>query len=298
MAVNYASSREGADNVVDAITKAGGTAVAVLGDLANAADMQRIFAETTHEAVTHFGEANGSIINIGSVVTSIIQPGGVIYTATKGAVDSITLTPRRSWLEEDPRQLSQSRHGGHGGHAYGWLHRLGAREMGCRSDTAWPSRAGRRHHTHRGVPGLRRFSLADRRDTFSLRRSPVSNRLTTFRRPMARTFRVPPHQVVADRRSVDPDGGSCGSSPLIIAAAKLGMPLNGSPACLDWRIFYGASMRICLPGCTPKSCGCSPFPDRIRKLKMRYSFGFGGRHAGIPNGGTPARQRAVTLRLL
>lgn len=44
--VNYASSREGADIVVGEITAAGGKAVAVQGDVANAEDVERLFAET------------------------------------------------------------------------------------------------------------------------------------------------------------------------------------------------------------------------------------------------------------
>jgi len=44
--VNYASSKEGADRVVAEITAKGGKAVAVQGDVAKAADVERIFAET------------------------------------------------------------------------------------------------------------------------------------------------------------------------------------------------------------------------------------------------------------
>lgn len=44
--VNYASSKQGADKVVADITAGGGKAVAVQGDVAKAADVQRIFAET------------------------------------------------------------------------------------------------------------------------------------------------------------------------------------------------------------------------------------------------------------
>jgi 3-oxoacyl-[acyl-carrier protein] reductase len=44
--VNYASSKEGADRVVADIVKKGGKAVAVQGDVAKTADVQRIFAET------------------------------------------------------------------------------------------------------------------------------------------------------------------------------------------------------------------------------------------------------------
>jgi len=44
--VNYASSKSGADKVVHDITAAGGKAVAVQADMANAADIERLFAET------------------------------------------------------------------------------------------------------------------------------------------------------------------------------------------------------------------------------------------------------------
>ncbi|MBB5057134.1 3-oxoacyl-[acyl-carrier protein] reductase [Granulicella aggregans] len=131
--VNYASSKEGADKVVAAITAAGGKAVAVGGDVSKAAEVQGIidaavknygkidilvnnsgvYGFSTIEEVTeesfhkHFNinvlglllttqaaakhiSAGGSIINIGSVISRLNPAGTVIYTATKGAVDSIT----------------------------------------------------------------------------------------------------------------------------------------------------------------------------------------------------------------
>lgn len=132
--VNYASSKEGADKVVAEIKGKGGKAVAVQGDVAKSADVQRIFAETkkafgrldvlvnnagvykftpleavteddyhrlfdtnvlglilaTQEAVKHFGDEGGSVINIGSVVSRLTPPGSVVYSATKGAVDAVT----------------------------------------------------------------------------------------------------------------------------------------------------------------------------------------------------------------
>lgn len=132
--VNYASSREGAEKVVAEITKAGGKAVAVQGDVAKEADVNRLFDETkktygkldvlvnnagvyqfspieefstdlytrifdtnvlgtllaTREAVKLFGDNGGSIINIGSAATELNPPTSAVYTATKGAVDSIT----------------------------------------------------------------------------------------------------------------------------------------------------------------------------------------------------------------
>src|SRR6266550_1966061 len=46
VAVNYASSKEGADRVVAEITGKGGKAIAVQGDVSKAADVKRLFAET------------------------------------------------------------------------------------------------------------------------------------------------------------------------------------------------------------------------------------------------------------
>jgi 3-oxoacyl-[acyl-carrier protein] reductase len=42
------------------------------------------------EAVKHLGEAGGSIVNIGSVNSVAAQPGMSVYSATKGAIDTIT----------------------------------------------------------------------------------------------------------------------------------------------------------------------------------------------------------------
>ena len=44
---------------------------------------------TTKAAAKHLA-AGGSIINVGSAVTSMTPPGSAVYTATKGAVDAIT----------------------------------------------------------------------------------------------------------------------------------------------------------------------------------------------------------------
>jgi 3-oxoacyl-[acyl-carrier protein] reductase len=46
----------------------------------------------TQAAVPHFNPAGGSIINIGSVVGKMAFPNGSVYSATKGAVDSITVS--------------------------------------------------------------------------------------------------------------------------------------------------------------------------------------------------------------
>jgi 3-oxoacyl-[acyl-carrier protein] reductase len=44
----------------------------------------------SQEAVKVFGPAGGSIINIGSVVSTLAPAGGAVYSATKAAVDAVT----------------------------------------------------------------------------------------------------------------------------------------------------------------------------------------------------------------
>jgi 3-oxoacyl-[acyl-carrier protein] reductase len=45
---------------------------------------------STQESLKYFGPKGGSIINIGSTASSLNPPTAVTYTATKGAVDSVT----------------------------------------------------------------------------------------------------------------------------------------------------------------------------------------------------------------
>lgn len=59
--VNYSSSREGADRVVGEIKDKGGKAIAVQGDVAKAADVERIFAETSKA----FGRLDALVNNAG-----------------------------------------------------------------------------------------------------------------------------------------------------------------------------------------------------------------------------------------
>src|SRR5690606_14541181 len=46
----------------------------------------------TQEAVKHFGPHGGSIVNISSVVTTLTPPNTAVYSATKAAVDAITMS--------------------------------------------------------------------------------------------------------------------------------------------------------------------------------------------------------------
>jgi 3-oxoacyl-[acyl-carrier protein] reductase len=56
----------------------------------------------TQEAARHFGAEGGSVINIGSVASSLTAPTTSVYTATKGAVDAVTRTLAK---ELGPRKI-------------------------------------------------------------------------------------------------------------------------------------------------------------------------------------------------
>jgi 3-oxoacyl-[acyl-carrier protein] reductase len=56
----------------------------------------------TQEALKHFKAGGGSIINIGSLASSLTPPTAVVYNATKGAVDAITRTLAK---ELGPRKI-------------------------------------------------------------------------------------------------------------------------------------------------------------------------------------------------
>ncbi|MBG6233833.1 3-oxoacyl-[acyl-carrier protein] reductase [Pedobacter sp. CAN_A7] len=133
--VNYASSKEGADQVVKDITNKGGIAIAVQGDVSKEADLLSLFEETKNafgtldilvnnagiykyeaielvstasiqahfninvmgpilairEAVKLFGDKGGNIINISSGASNTPLPTGSVYSASKAALDAITI---------------------------------------------------------------------------------------------------------------------------------------------------------------------------------------------------------------
>jgi 3-oxoacyl-[acyl-carrier protein] reductase len=144
--VNYASAKQDADRIVDEISKRGGKAVAIQGNVSKKPEVQRLFAEVekafgkidllvnnagvyefvpleevteqqfhkmfdtnvlgmllvTQEALKHFNADGGSIINVGSLASSLTPPTAVVYNATKGAVDAITRTLAK---ELGPRKI-------------------------------------------------------------------------------------------------------------------------------------------------------------------------------------------------
>lgn len=132
--VNYASSKNDADKVVQEITANGGKAIAIQGNVEKSADVKRIFEEivksfgkldilvnnagvysfagidditeesfhnmfninvlgsilTIQQAVKLFGDKGGSIINTGSIVSTLDMPTALVYTQTKYAIDAMT----------------------------------------------------------------------------------------------------------------------------------------------------------------------------------------------------------------
>jgi len=65
VAVNYKTNSNAAASVVDAVRAAGGRAVAVQGDMASEADIERVFADTADKLgpLTHFVHSSGIIGN-------------------------------------------------------------------------------------------------------------------------------------------------------------------------------------------------------------------------------------------
>jgi 3-oxoacyl-[acyl-carrier protein] reductase len=144
--VNYASSKQGADKVVERIVKAGGRAIAVGANLAHPAEIQALATATkeaygkidvlvnnagvyeflpldaitpehirthfdlnvmglllmTKAAVGEFPGEGGFVINISSGAGRSGAPGGSVYSGTKAAVDTITLSLAR---ELGPRNI-------------------------------------------------------------------------------------------------------------------------------------------------------------------------------------------------
>ena len=132
--VNYASSKTGADEVVDEIKRNGGKAIALQADMAKKSEIERLFSEAmrafgkidilvnnagiyefspleqiteehfhkhfnlnvlglilaSQQAVKYFGREGGSIINISSLASTKALPTTAVYSATKGAVDTVT----------------------------------------------------------------------------------------------------------------------------------------------------------------------------------------------------------------
>ena len=112
--VNYRENRAAADAVVAAISKAGGTAVAVAAnagilehhmrvDEMSAGRLARVFAtnvvgaflcarEAVRRMSTKHGGTGGAIVNVSSVAATLGSPNEYVdYAASKGAIDTLTV---------------------------------------------------------------------------------------------------------------------------------------------------------------------------------------------------------------
>lgn len=132
--INYAHDEKGAHDIATEIWERGGRAITAQANVANTADIARLFAETvdafgapsilvnnaglfkfdglsditeaefrrefdtnvlgvllaSQQALKHFPETGGSIINISSIASASAAPNSSLYSATKAAVDQIT----------------------------------------------------------------------------------------------------------------------------------------------------------------------------------------------------------------
>lgn len=108
VAVNYKGNRARADSVVADIAKAGGTAVAIGGDIVREADVERIFAETDRV----LGRVT-ALVNSAGVLGPIGRLDGV-PAASLDEIFRINVVGTMLCAREAVKRMS-SRHGGAGG---------------------------------------------------------------------------------------------------------------------------------------------------------------------------------------
>jgi 3-oxoacyl-[acyl-carrier protein] reductase len=92
----------------------------------------------TQEALKHFGDEGGSVINISSVVSSFTPPTATVYAGTKGGGCHHSCVAK----ELGPKKIGsfdQSLAASEQAHAAGFRNRVG--EAGDRTTPAWPHRA-------------------------------------------------------------------------------------------------------------------------------------------------------------
>ncbi|MGM4912186.1 SDR family oxidoreductase [Hyphomicrobiales bacterium] len=108
VAVNYASNEEAANAVVSEIKKAGGNAIAIKGDVGNAADIVSMF-----EAIDrHFGRLDGLVNNAG--IVDYIARVDEMSAERLERMMRINVTGSILCAGEAVRRMS-TRHGGQGG---------------------------------------------------------------------------------------------------------------------------------------------------------------------------------------
>jgi 3-oxoacyl-[acyl-carrier protein] reductase len=195
--VNYSSSKEGADRVVADIKANGGKAIAVKGDVAKAADVQRLFDETKKafgtidvlvnnagvykfvplEDITEdefYREFNinvlGTILatkeavkhfgpNGGSVIniSSIASAGEPTAAIYSGTKGAVDAITRGLAAELGPRKIRVNAIAPGGIETEGTHKRRHHGQRFRKSDDRRPHRTAGRHRPRRRVPRLRRF---------------------------------------------------------------------------------------------------------------------------------------------
>jgi 3-oxoacyl-[acyl-carrier protein] reductase len=190
--VNYASSKDDANHIVDDIVRAGGKALAIGASVTNEDEVTPLFEDvrkafglvnnagiyapapieglsisefnrhfdtnvlglllTTKASLPLFPATGGSIVNISSVVSTLAPAAAAIYVGTKGAVDSITKSLAKEFAPRKIRVNGQPWFRDHRRDALSRHGRRRVRGMGCRQ---YP--AGTRRPT-RGHRGRGRFS--------------------------------------------------------------------------------------------------------------------------------------------
>ena len=114
----------------------------------------------TQEALKHFNSEGGSIINIGSLASSLTPPTAVVYNATKGAVDAITRTlakelgPRKIRVNSINPGMVVTEGAVAGGYTEGDM-----RKMFESHDAARPRRTNGRYCARCGLLRFRRFQM-------------------------------------------------------------------------------------------------------------------------------------------
>jgi NADP-dependent 3-hydroxy acid dehydrogenase YdfG len=135
---------------------------------------------TIQEAIKQFGFEEGRIINISSLAGSHSLPNGVLYSATKAAVEKLTQgLSGRTWLAEDSSQCHCARLYSERGHSGGGASWRGKRQALYLCYSAWPIRRTW-GYCRRGRLSLVRRVLADHRRNDSRRRW----------RPLKRLFEI------------------------------------------------------------------------------------------------------------
>ncbi len=137
---------------------------------------------TTQEAVKHIGPDGGSIINISSIVGPMPSPTGSVYSATKAAVDAITVALAGEFGARKIRvnSLNPGMVETEGLHSAGMAEGDFRKMMESRN-TARTHRPARGHRPRRRLHGLRRLWLGEWPITAARRRpAPVSPSVSTL----------------------------------------------------------------------------------------------------------------------